>query len=240
MTNNLKETQKFVDWFSKTKEFVLPESKNLLSQSGLLTETAERAPRTVSLSRVSGWDLNVGCPDPYVVKTGRGSALIKRTKRVCDIVSLLKSTGLPVSVKLRLGADLQQKEHKVYLRLVEACRADTFILHARHGKESYNDPADASVFPELVETGKRIIANCDVKNKKDVEKFRRMGVAGVMIGRQAVIEPQVFAHLKGRGLKASYEKVKKEYSALAWRFDIPKQNFLFTLNHIGHDFEHRV
>lgn len=242
LTNNIKETQKFTEWFNSTDSFELPANyEGALSQSEINFErNITPLKRTVNLSNVSGFNLNVGCPDPYIVETGRGAALVKRTKRICDLVEILKKTDLPVSIKMRLGANAREKENKVYLRLVQNCEADAFIIHARHGKESYNEPADASIFPELVATGKKIIANCDIKTKDDVEHFKHVGAAGAMIGREAVLNPQIFSRIKGKSRDTSYEKIRAEYQILARMYDIPKQNYLFTYNHIGGVFEHRV
>ncbi len=236
MTNDLKETRRFVEWFNSHESLELPERNNLLSKK---MGGQGRAESVVDLSRVKGFNLNLCCPDPYIVRTGRGAALVKRTKRVCDLVEMLKETGVDVSLKMRLGLNERQKEQKVYLRLVERCEADQFVVHARHGRESYDDPADPSVFPELVETGKFIVANCDVKSGREAERFEEMGVGGVMVGRAAVVDPQLFSRLKGREAELSEKEVKKRYEELAFKYDVPVQNYRFVSSHLGHKFEHR-
>ncbi len=52
-----------------------------------------------------------------------------------------------------------EKEKKVYLNLINEVDADFFIVHARHGQETYEDPVDSSVYEECVKTNKIIIAN---------------------------------------------------------------------------------
>jgi len=84
-------------------------------------------------------------------------------------------------------------------------------------KETYADKADWSVFPECVKTGKNIIANGDIKTKEDVEKMK--DCKGIMIGREAVTNPLIFAQLKGLDassidvVKAEYERLAKERNA---------------------------
>ena len=164
-----------------------------------------------------GFNLNLGCPDPEVVKAGLGCALMKRVSKVNRIVKTIKSYGYGVSIKMRLGMNQFEKDKKVYLNLIENVDADFFIVHARHGKETYTDRADWSVFSQCVQTGKNIIANGDIKTKEDVEKLKEC--KGVMIGRAAVENPLIFAELKSleiptrEEIKAEYEKLLKERNA---------------------------
>ncbi len=143
-----------------------------------------------------GFNLNLGCPDPKMIEKGFGSALIKRISKVKKIVSIIRSYGFPVSIKLRLGLNKFEKEKKVYLSLIKDVDCDFFVVHARHGKETFLDPADFSVYEECVKTNKIIIANGDIKNKEQIEHLKSIGVKGVMIGRSATANPNIFNELK--------------------------------------------
>ncbi|MBA1307705.1 tRNA-dihydrouridine synthase family protein, partial [Pseudomonas stutzeri] len=48
-------------------------------------------------------DINMGCPDATVIKNGAGSDLIRHDDLAEKIISAAKTSGLPVSVKTRLG-----------------------------------------------------------------------------------------------------------------------------------------
>lgn len=159
-----------------------------------------------------GFNLNLGCPDPEAVRAGNGCAMMKRISKVTRFIQFIKSFGYSVSIKMRLGMNQFEKERKVYLNLIENVDADYFIVHARHGKEAYADKADWSVFPECVKTGKNIIANGDIRTKEDAEKLKYC--RGVMIGRQAVLDPLIFSKLKGLEVP-ELESVKSEYEKLA-------------------------
>lgn len=161
-----------------------------------------------------GFCLNLGCPAPNFVNQGVGAAMIKRISKVNKLIDVVKSRGYPVGVKMRLGLNQFEKDKKVYLNLLNSTNADYYIVHARHGKESYNVPADWSVFPECVATGKKIVANGDVKTVSDVKKLETMGVVGVMIGRAAVTNPGIFDTLKGKE-SASLDSLRKEYESLS-------------------------
>lgn len=170
-----------------------------------------------------GFNLNCGCIDPKVIQNGQGCALVKRVTKVANLVNLIKERGYSVSVKLRLGLNSYEKEKKVYLNLINKVDADFFIVHARHGKETYNEPADFSVYADCVKTGKRIIANGDIKTAEQIAKLEKLGVEGVMIGRAAVENPQIFNQLKKEPL-LSTEAVKKEYLYLTEKYHSTERN----------------
>lgn len=164
-----------------------------------------------------GFNLNLGCPDPEAVSAGLGCAMIKRVSKIKRMIEMIKSYGYEASIKMRLGLNLYEKDKKAYLNLINNVDADYFIVHARHGKQSYADKPDWSVFTECIKTGKNIIANGDIKTKEDVEKFK--DCRGVMIGRSAIANPLIFAGLKDLNassigdIKNQYEKLAKERNA---------------------------
>ncbi|TET74231.1 MAG: hypothetical protein E3J43_10130, partial [Candidatus Heimdallarchaeota archaeon] len=101
----------------------------------------------------------------------------------------------------------------VYLKLIEKVDADFFVVHARYRSESYERKADWSVFPECVNTGKAIVANGDIRTKRDVEKMKEFGCIGVMIGRAAMNNPLIFGQLKDMQLPP-LETLRREYLEL--------------------------
>ena len=167
-----------------------------------------------------GFNLNLGCPDPQAVSLGYGCAMIKNFSKVKRMVDLIKSKGYSCSVKMRLGKDAKEKEKKFYLNTIKEVDCDFFIVHARHGKEGYDIKPDYSVFKEICKTGKIIIANGDIDSKEKVAMLKSYGVSGVMIGRGAISNPQIFDKLKGNKLSPP-EKIKKEYNDLAEKYNSP-------------------
>ena len=163
--------------------------------------------------RFMGFNFNLGCPAPMFVNHGMGCAMIKRINKVKRIVDIVKEK-CQCSIKLRLGMNEFEKKKKVYLNLIKDVDADFFVVHAKHGKETYDDIADWSVFEGCCKTGKKIIANGDIKTTTDVEALKKFGVNGVMIGREATKNPAVFNQLKG--LKISeLSEIKIEYLKIA-------------------------
>ena len=160
-----------------------------------------------------GFNLNLGCPAPNFVNKGVGCAMIKRISKTKKLIDIIKDYGYGASIKMRLGLNSYEKEKKAYLNIIKGVNADFFVVHARHGNQSYNEKADWSVFTECAKTGKNIIANGDIKTKEDIEKIKSFGCKGAMIGRAAITNPLIFAELKGLTLP-SIEKIKAEYELL--------------------------
>ncbi len=165
----------------------------------------------------AGFNLNLGCPSPEIIRQGGGAALTKRIQRVQELVAILKKSGLPITLKIRLGLNEYEKKHKVYLKLMQNVDADAFIVHARHARQLSREPADWSVFKDCLVTGKHIIPNGDIAERGDIHFFEKLGVKEVMIGRAAVRNPSIFAYLKGGSL-LPIDIIKREYVALCEQF----------------------
>jgi tRNA-dihydrouridine synthase B len=143
----------------------------------------------------SGFNLNLGCSSPEFIKQGIGAAMIKRVSRVNEIVKLISRSGFECSVKLRLGLCDYEKDKGVYLNLIANVDASFFVVHARTAKQTLDDPADFSVYAKCLDTGKKIVANGDIRTKKQVAELKKMGLFGAMIGRAAIGNPGIFHEL---------------------------------------------
>lgn len=166
----------------------------------------------------NGINLNLGCPSPHLIRQGLGCALIKRVSKVSRMVSIIKEKGYACTIKMRLGMNEFEKRKKVYLNIISEVDADYFIVHARHGAQHYEEPADNLVYKECVDTGKNIMANGDIDTKQKVNDLKKMGCKGIMIGRAAVTNPGIFKELKEENYKSNYEKLKEEYEELAQKY----------------------
>jgi len=178
-----------------------------------------------------GFNLNLGCPAPAAVHNGAGCAMIKRIAKTNKIIDIIKKKGYTVNIKLRLGLNQFEKDKKVYLNLIKNTNADFYVVHARHGNQTYKDKADWSIFPECAKTGKNIIANGDIKTKEDAETMKSFGCKGVMIGRQAIKNPTIFAQLKGLAVP-SKEELEREYKELFKQRDPPLKYMKNVFKHI--------
>ena len=179
-----------------------------------------------------GFNFNVGCPSPAIIKNGLGCALIKRISKMKKLVKITKDAGFRTSIKMRLGMNQFEKDKKVYLNLIDAVDVDFFVVHGRYGSQRYNDPVDYQAILECVKLGKPIIANGDITTKEKVAFLRSGGVQGVMIGRPAVYNPAIFNLLKDKPVP-SFEQLTQEYLELAKRFNGPFKYQKNVLKRLG-------
>lgn len=184
------------------------------------------------LKGFQGFNLNLGCPYPKIVNLGQGCAMIRRISKTRKIIEIFRDYGYKLSMKMRLGLTKQDKEMKVYLNLINAVDADFFVVHARYGNQSYEEPADFSVYEECVKTGKTIIANGDIRTIEQVKYLKGIGVKGVMIGRGAVSDPAIFNKLKGIE-SPPLEKIIDEYVKLTNKYKEPFKYRKNILKRIG-------
>ncbi|VVB77452.1 tRNA-dihydrouridine synthase B [uncultured archaeon] len=147
-------------------------------------------------SGFQGFNLNLGCSSPEFVRQGIGAMMVKRVSRVNDIVNLIQKSGSECSIKLRLGMNDYEKGKGAYLNLIEAVDASFFIVHARTARQTLDDPADFSVYSKCVDLGKSIVANGDIRTRKQVKELRAQGLSGAMVGRAAIGNPEIFQKLR--------------------------------------------
>ena len=155
------------------------------------------------LNRVSMFDINMGCPVPKVVKTGAGSALIRTPELAGEIVKAAKMAagryGRPVTVKTRIGFD-RPGESRDLVKAVLDSGADMICVHGRTRVQMYSGKADwneLAVLSEITGTyGIPFFANGDICDTASANKvIEQTGCAGIMIGRQAMGNPWLFARL---------------------------------------------
>jgi nifR3 family TIM-barrel protein len=158
-----------------------------------------------------GVDINMGCPDRGVEKSGGGAALIKNPKLAKEIIRALKKGvgDLPVSVKTRIGYTKDEIGTWIPALLEEDLAALT--VHLRTRNEMSNVAAHWELAPKIVELRDRhapqtlVLGNGDVNSLEDARaRVRESGVDGAMIGRGIFGNPWLFSG------KAPYIKEKLE------------------------------
>lgn len=149
-------------------------------------------------------DINMGCPDKNVVRTGGGSDLIRNPERAAAIIEATKRAGLPVSVKTRLGFS-RVDEYRDWISFVLRQDVVNLTVHLRTRKEMSKVSAHYEVIPELVKLRDEIAPhtllciNGDVKNREEGLKLAaEHGLDGIMIGRGVFHDPFCFGETKKR------------------------------------------
>lgn len=188
-------------------DFSGSEQPLILQLGGDDPESMARAAAVAREYGYSGLNLNVGCPSPRVQKGRFGACLMREPGLVRELLDALASSGLPVSVKHRLGLD-REEDYEGLARFVAtvsegACRH--FVVHARNAWLKGLNPAENREIPPLrwdwVRRLKadfpqlRIELNGGLRGVADVLAVWE-DVDGVMIGRAAYHSPQLLAELE--------------------------------------------
>jgi nifR3 family TIM-barrel protein len=147
-------------------------------------------------------DMNFGCPVPKVTRRGGGAALpFKRRlfgKIVAAAVHATKNTGIPVTVKFRIGIDDAHHTHLEAGRIAADEGAAAVALHARTAAQRYSGTADWEQIALLKQhvTDIPVLGNGDIFDADDaLAMMAATGCDGVVIGRGCLGRPWLFAEL---------------------------------------------
>lgn len=150
-----------------------------------------------------GIDINTGCPDRAVEKSGAGAALIKDPERAVKIIRETKAGAgsVPVSVKMRIGYNENELDTWLPRILNEGPAAVT--LHLRTRKEMSDVPAHWELAEQALSIRDRLdsspsrpllLGNGDVYSMAEAERrAAEAGFDGVMIGRGIFGSPWFFS-----------------------------------------------
>ena len=143
-------------------------------------------------------DINMGCPARDVCSRGAGAALLKEPEKVKTIFGLLtRHLRIPVTAKIRLGWDDQQRNYRDIARLLEDCGIAALAIHGRTRRQAYQGSADWDAIA-VAKSAIRIpvMANGDVKTCADIDRLKQhTGCEAVMIGRASMGNPWIFSRL---------------------------------------------
>jgi len=138
----------------------------------------------------SGIDINMGCPEKNIVRSGVCSAFIKEPARAKEVIQAAQegAGNLPVSIKTRIGFDKIVTEE--WIGMLLGLKPQAITIHGRTSKEMSKVPAHWDEIARAVKLRDElspetaIIGNGDVQNKTHgIQLAKEFGVDGIMIGR---------------------------------------------------------
>ncbi|MCP3888807.1 MAG: tRNA-dihydrouridine synthase family protein [Desulfobulbaceae bacterium] len=139
-----------------------------------------------------GIDLNLGCPAPMQKRQGAGSSLVDNPSQLRSMLQQLrKNTELPVSVKIRLGHQVDDLKLMEFCLFLEGEGVDFLTIHARLiGEKFCRKPRWHGIAPAKKAVNIPIFANGGIFSVDDAKRcLEQSGADGIMVGRGAVINP---------------------------------------------------
>lgn len=186
-------------------------------------------------------DLNFGCPSKEVIRSGAGPALLKRNAKMKEILSTLKTySPIKAGIKIRLGLNKQEKQEKVYLKIIDIANElglDYVTVHPKVASDSSIEPIDTLALKEIIARAKiPIIGNGFVTDGKKAKSMLDMGCHAVMIARAAVGNPFIFSNIKSYlenkpeklYLPEDYEKAWEEYKKISLQYKTKQKFFEYN------------
>ncbi len=164
-------------------------------------------------------DLNLGCPSDNVINQGGGFALLKRPKRIAEIISAWVGLGALVTAKIRTAPNVL---HTIRLaRQIEKAGASCLAVHARPVKQKNKGLVDFVAIKRVKKAvGIPVIGNGGVKGRFSFDRMlEKTGCDAVMVGTAAIGNPGIFAELLGKR-PLPRGKAFLKYLALYRKFEI--------------------
>lgn len=146
-------------------------------------------------------DINYGCPVKKVTCKGAGAGILldlpKMQKMTAEIV---KNCSLPVTVKTRLGWDIDTIKIEEVAKRLQDVGIQALSIHGRTRQQMYKGSADWSHIARVKDNPDikiPIFGNGDIDSpQKALEYKNKYGVDGIMIGRAAIGYPWIFNEIK--------------------------------------------
>ncbi|MCU0575853.1 MAG: tRNA-dihydrouridine synthase family protein [Desulfobacterota bacterium] len=146
-----------------------------------------------------GIDVNMGCWLKKVTCHGWGAGLMRDAVRAQAVLAgVRRVVTRPLSVKMRIGYGLDMQAMSDFASMLVECGVDFIVLHARTVEDGMSRRARWEYIAALKDqVSVPVVGNGDVKSARDaIDMFARTGCDGVMVGRQAVVQPWIFRDIK--------------------------------------------
>lgn len=143
-------------------------------------------------------DINCGCPAPKVVRRGGGAELMRQCDHLAKMVDqVVRAVKVPVTVKIRAGWSDDSINAVEVARFCVEAGAQMIAVHGRTRAQLYTGRADWNLVDEVARSVKvPVVGSGDVTTPQEaLWRLRTTQVAGIMIGRAAIMNPWIFGQI---------------------------------------------
>jgi len=143
-------------------------------------------------------DINFGCPVKKVVKGFAGSAIMKDEKLARAIIkAVVKSVKVPITVKMRMGWDLQNLNAPTIAKIAEDEGVQMVTVHGRTRAQMYTGKANWKFISTVKDVVKiPVIANGDIFTPQDAKEcLKQSNADGIMIARGIYGKPWLISQI---------------------------------------------
>ncbi len=159
-------------------------------------ERLAEAARVAEAAGPAYLDINCGCWVPKIAGRGAGAGWLRDPAAMVAMARMVvTSTGLPVTVKTRIGWGPEREMPIVDLaRRLEDAGVAALTIHCRTAQMGHNGKADWSWAARAREVvSMPVVVNGDVKSADDAARaLAETGCEAVMVGRTAIDHPWIF------------------------------------------------
>jgi tRNA-dihydrouridine synthase B len=168
---------------------------------------------------VFGADINFGCAAPQITRAGGGAAWMRDPEKAFELVRSARAVwSRSLSAKIRLGQEEDYERLADFVRGLAGAGIDYVALHPRVEGQKFRRQGRWDFVARLAaEMPVPIVGNGDIRSWGDYRRRRdeTMG-AGIMIGREAVRRPWIFALLRGKERDGDFS-LEVDLRAVAYR-----------------------
>ena len=143
-------------------------------------------------------DINMGCPAKKVCNKAAGSALMKDTKLVAEILErIVSAVDVPVTLKIRTGWESSHRNALEVARIAQNSGIASLAVHGRTRNQGYTGFAEYETIRQIKhDISIPVLANGDIKTIEDalfILEYTK--VDGLMLGRISHGQPWIFKQI---------------------------------------------